>query len=304
VELRHFRYFVAVAEELSFTNAARRLHTAQPSLSHQIRQLEEEVGTPLLARTNRRVRLTAAGRMFLRDAREILGKVEQAAQLAAKTGSGMGGELSIGMMPVAEVRILPTLLPLLASRLRDVRVVLHSLSYAEQLAGFQNCSIDAGFLWGPVKDPDLVTEEVLREEIVVALSAQHPLAKLKRIPVQKLESLPCVAISRPAAPALYDVVAAFYARVTGRVRTLQDADNVLGHLNMVRAGVGFALLPAYVRAIAPRGVVTRPLDWQPPLSVGVVLAHRKNDELPALDAFTTVLRAALDQPVAARDRRV
>jgi DNA-binding transcriptional LysR family regulator len=93
---------------------------------------------------------------------------------------------------------------------------------------------------------------------------------------------------------LYDGVASFYARATGGVRTIQDADNVLGHLNMVRAGVGFAFLPAYVRAIAPRGVVTRPLDWRPPLTVSVVLARRKTDDLPMLEAFRALLRTAID----------
>jgi hypothetical protein len=106
MELRHLRYFVAVAEELTFTRAARQLHTAQPSLSQQIKQLEGHVGTPLLDRTNRRVRLTAAGRVFLREARDVLSRSEQAVHAAARAGSGHAGEISIGVMPAAGL-ILP-----------------------------------------------------------------------------------------------------------------------------------------------------------------------------------------------------
>ena len=126
MELRHLRYFVAVAEELSFTRAAERLHTAQPSLSQQIRQLEAEVGVRLLERTKRRVQLTGAGRVMLREARDILNRVEHAARLACKAASGQAGEISIGTFPGADVKILPRLRPLLAKRLPDVRLVLHS----------------------------------------------------------------------------------------------------------------------------------------------------------------------------------
>ena len=153
VELRHLRYFVAVAEELNFTRAAARLRTAQPSLSQQIRRLEREVGVQLLERTNRRVQLTAAGRAFLREARELLNHADRAVQAAVRADAGQMGTLSVGVMPAAEIQILPRILPAVASRLPDVKLSLHSVPFADALAGLRNQSLDVSFLWAPVEEP-------------------------------------------------------------------------------------------------------------------------------------------------------
>src|SRR5690606_32067538 len=126
VELRHLRYFVAVAEELSFTRAAARLHTAQPSLSQQIRQLEKELGVKLLDRSRHHVAVTNAGRVFLQQAKDILGRVDHAGRLARQAADGLAGELSVGTFPSADVRILPQLRPLIAERMPDLRLLLHS----------------------------------------------------------------------------------------------------------------------------------------------------------------------------------
>jgi LysR family hca operon transcriptional activator len=293
MELRHLRYFIAVAEDLSFTRAAARLRTAQPSLSRQIIQLEEEVGTPLLSRTKRRVVLTAAGRVFLREARLVLAKADQAVKLTVRAGTGEAGELSIGLMPVAEVIILPRLLPALTTHLPHVRVLLHSLSLREQLAALRDVSVDVAFLWGPVREADLVTEEVLRQALVVVLPTGHRLASRPRISLQALEGVPQIRAPRQVAPWLHDAVSSFFRPGAARQHTTPEADHVLGHLNLVRAGVGFALLPEYVESILPEGVVTRPLDWEPAPSLPVVLAHRRDDRLPALDTFKRVLKDAL-----------
>lgn len=296
MELRHVRYFVAVADALSFTRAAEQLHTAQPSLSRQILQLEEEIGTPLFVRTKRRVSLTAAGRVFLREARIVLTRADQAMRLAARAGSGEAGELSIGLMPVAEVVILPRLLPAMSAQLPDVHVQLHSLSLREQLTALRDVSVDVAFLWGPVREPDLVTEEILRQALVVALPAGHRLASKPRVSLRALEGVTQIRAPRHVAPWLHEVVSSFVRADRTGHHTSPDADHVLGHLNLVRAGVGFALLPEYVQAILPDGVVTRPLDWDPAPSLPVVLAHRRADHLPALEAFKRVLRQTLTTP--------
>lgn len=132
MELRHLRYFVAVAEELNFTRAAERLYTSQPSLSEQIRNLEEEIGYPLLNRTRRKVELTEAGVIFLDDAREILHKVEEAVQRAGKAASQAREVLTIGFVPAAEVRIFPAVLPAFRAAFPQVDVVLRSLTSNEQ----------------------------------------------------------------------------------------------------------------------------------------------------------------------------
>jgi LysR family hca operon transcriptional activator len=290
MELRHLRYFVAVAEELSFTRAADRLHTAQPSLSQQIRQLEGEIGVRLLERTKRRVQLTSAGRVLLRESRDILSRVEYAARLASKAAGGQAGEISIGTFPGSDVKILPRLRPLLAKRLPDVRLVMHSKYVLNTMSGLHEGTIDVGFLRGPLSDPDLVIEEVLRERIIAVLPAHHRLARAKRIAVDRLADLPCIAISHAAAPALHDAVATLYQRASVTVEPVQSADNVLGHLGMVAAGLGFALLPDYVSSILPERVVIRPLDWAPEPQVTIVMAHRKSDPSSVVRAFRQLVR--------------
>ena len=145
VELRHLRYFVAVAEELNFTRAAARLHTSQPSLSQQIRQLESAVGVLLLDRSRHHVALTNAGRIFLREARDILGRIDHAGRLAKQAADGRAGELSVGTFPAADVRILPALRPRLAESLPNLRIVLHSKYALDPIKGLQSGALDVAF---------------------------------------------------------------------------------------------------------------------------------------------------------------
>jgi len=288
------RYFVAVAEELNFTRAAARLGTAQPSLSQQIIQLEAQVGTPLLVRNKRSVRLTPAGRVYFREAKDILLRTYRAADLAASAAKGRSHELSIGMMPAAETTILPKLLPLLASRMPALRVGLHSLgAYDDQVGSLRSHATDVAFLWGPVDEIDLVSDLLYEEHFVAVLPAAHPMTKKRRVGLHDLEDIPCVVPSGRTSPSLRHAVSELYERVHARLRPARDADNVLGHLNMVRAGLGFALLPSYVAALAPPGVAIRELDWRPAPVIPVVLAWLKDVDLPILSPFKRVLRDAL-----------
>lgn len=296
MELRHLRYFVAVAEELSFTKAAAKVRTAQPSLSQQIIQLERIVGTSLLERTKRRVRLTPAGRVFLRDARDILNRVELATEEAARAGLGRVRDLSIGLMPVVEVQILPKLLPAMSQEMPDVKLALHSLSLTGHLAGLRDHSLDVAFLWAPINEPDLVTEVVLQEKMVVVLRRDHALANQRAIGPHDLEHLPLIPLTRQAAPALHDMLSGFYQRAAKPVRVVQDADNLMGHLNMVRAGLGCTLLPSYVATILPGGLVAKPFDWKPPLLATCVLAHLRDGHTPLIPKFKRTLRSVLGLP--------
>lgn len=205
IELRHLRYFVAVAEELSFTRAAARLHTAQPSFSQQMRQLERSVGVKLLDRSRHHVALTNAGRIFLRQARDILGRVEHAQRLSRQAADGHVGDLSVGTFPSADVRILPPLRPLLAQHLPDLRLILHSKYAVEPLAGLQTGTLDVAFVRDPLDaDTGLEIVELLREEIVMVLPSHHALARRKKVPVKRLDDLPCITMERSLSPALHD----------------------------------------------------------------------------------------------------
>jgi LysR family hca operon transcriptional activator len=290
VELRHLRYFVAVAEELNFTRAAARLHTAQPSLSQQIRQLEGAVGVALLERSRRHVALTGAGRVFLREAKDILGRMEHACRLAKQAADGRAGDLSVGTFPAADVRILPALRPLLAVQLPDLHLVLHSKYAMEPVAGLLAGTLDVAFMRGPIESGEIETVELLRERIVVMLPAHHALARRNRIPVKSLHDLPCITMDRALSPALHDAISALYQQASIRMHAVSTADNVLGHLHLVQEGLGIALLPESMGALLPPGVVLKPLASDPEPTVSVVLAWKAGNTSPLVRAFADLAR--------------
>ena len=296
MELRHLRYFVAVAEALNFTRAAARLHTSQPSLSQQIRQLEAELGVPLLDRSRHHVVLTDAGRIFLREVKDILGRVEHAGRLAKQAADGRAGELAVGTFPAADVRILPAVRPLIATRLPHVRLILHSKYAIEPTAGLQSGSLDVAFMRGPLNVDTLASVELLREPIVVVLPAHHTLARRKRIPVALLDDLPCITMERSLAPALHDAIALLYGQARIRMHAVSRADNVLGHLQMVQEGLGYALLPDSVGSLLPPGVVLKPLACEPTPMVSIVVAWRIGNTSPLVRAFVELVRQSATAP--------
>jgi LysR family hca operon transcriptional activator len=295
VELRHLKYFVAVAEELNFTRAAVRLNTSQPSLSQQIRQLESAVGVALFSRSRQHVALTSAGRIFLREAKDILGRIEHAGRLAKQAADGRAGDLSIGTFPAAEVRILPALRSLVAGRLPELRLVLHSKYAVEPLSGLLTGALDAAFMRGPVESSGLESRELLQEQIVVMLPAHHALARRKRIPIKLLHDLPCISMDRSLSPGLYDAIAALYRQAHIRMHAVSSADNVLGHLRLVQEGLGYALLPDSMGALLPPGVVSKPLDCSPAPTASIVLAWKSGNSSPLVRAFVDLVRQCCSQ---------
>lgn len=165
MELRHLRYFVTVAEELHFGRAAERLHLSQPPLSMQIKALESEIGTQLLERSRRKVELTPAGAVFLREAREILGRVEQATAAAQRAGRGEIGELSVGFVTIADYNVLPLVLSEFRARHPGVRLNLREATTDAQVRDLAGQRIDVGFVLSPVQDDRLATRPLLREPL-------------------------------------------------------------------------------------------------------------------------------------------
>jgi LysR family transcriptional regulator, hca operon transcriptional activator len=290
LELRHLRYFVAVAEELNFTRAAARIRTAQPSLSQQIRRLERAVGVKLLDRSRHHVALTNAGRIFLRQAKDILGRVEHARQLAQQAAHGRAGDLSVGTFPSADVRILPALRPLIAEHLPDLRLILHSKYAIESLTGLHSGALDVAFVRGPIGAEGLDAVELLREEIVMVLPSHHALARHKRVPVESLDDLPCITMERSLSPALHDAAAKLYHDAKIRMHAVSSADNMLGHLQLVQEGHGFALLPDSVSALLPPGVTFRPLASDPVPTVTILVAWKSGNDSQLVREFVDLAR--------------
>jgi LysR family hca operon transcriptional activator len=296
MELRHLRYFVAVAEELNFTRAAERLETAQPSLSQQIKHLEAHVGTPLLIRNKRHVELTEAGHRFLQDALDILERTDQAVQRIRESSGGQVAELSVAVAPAAEVKVLPKLLPLIRRRMPGLRLILHNLPTNEQKAAFANRTLDVGFLRGPVSLPGVQIEPLLQEKLLIGLPSKHPLALKKRIRVEDLNRHPFIMISRKSSPELHDAVNRFCEESGLRAPIAQRAGNVLGNLNLIRNGVGFGLLPDYVASILPRGVALRRLAVTPEPVVPLMLARSSRSRSPLLPGFLRIVRECFPLP--------
>jgi DNA-binding transcriptional LysR family regulator len=290
MELRHLRYFVAVAEELSFTRAACNLNIAQPPLSQQIRDLEAELGATLFLRTHHHVELTAAGRQFLRDARDVLSRANNAMTAARRTAHGEEGELRLGFVSTAMYDdAVPDLLRDFRERYPAVALHLEQLSSVQQVQALLGRRIDAGFLRPPVNEPLLVERTVTREALMLALPANHPCARKRRVPLRSLAGESWVMVSPEMGAGFYQrtvdlcLKAGFMPRVSMEVGEIQTA------VGLVAAGFGVALVPAVVTALRRRGAVYVPLA-SPRGTVEICIAWLRGHDSPVLHNFLRLLR--------------
>ena len=219
MELRHLRYFVAVAEECHFGRAAKRLFISQPPLSRQIRDLEEELGVELLDRSKQRVRMTDAGRQFLEGARQTLVQAERTIGLAKQAAEGKTGFLSIGYIPTGDLGVIPKVLRPFRKKFPLVELELRSLPVVPQIEELRRERIHLGFLRLPVQAPDLRIEYVHTESLIIALQENHPLTRQGRIPLVALASEPFLMFPRRLAPTYYDELVSFFRAASEFVAT-------------------------------------------------------------------------------------
>jgi len=294
MELRHLRYFIAVAEELHFTRAAERLHIGQPPLSHAIQVLESDVGAQLFERTKRSVRLTGAGALFLADARRILALAAQATDTARRAQRGEAGELRIGF--TFSTRLTP-LFATVINRYRQqfpaVSLTLHEMATVPQIDALGARTLDLGFIRPPeLAIPAAIALTVLREDPLMAvLPASSPLARKKAIAIVELEALPFVMYPQGAGTGIYPQIfrlcreAGFVPRI-GQVAG--EASTIIG---LVAAGCGVSLLPASFDRIRMDGVCYRPITDKAATTT-LLLAQRKAEEAPLVEAFIALARQA------------
>jgi LysR family hca operon transcriptional activator len=291
IELRHLRYFVAVAEELNITKAAARLHTVQPSLGRQIYQLEEFVGVPLLLREGHRLALTEAGRIMLGESRRILHELELIIEQLQREANMTAGRITVGFFPGGELRVFPQLLPYLRSNYPDIELVLRSLKASEQLAALRNRTMDAGFLRGPIEDePQITYETVFTDEIMAFLPAKHPLAKEHHISLRKFAQVPMVELSSLEAPAFNQFVVSLGEEVGIKFRCVLKTESTFATLSAVGAGIGCCLLPSYLEQLMPSTIVARRLNRTPPTTIDLLLVYRKDDTRHNLMVFLSAVR--------------
>ena len=284
MELRHLRYFVAVAEEGSLTvAAARRLHTAQPSLSRQMRDLEYEVGAQLMVRSARGIALTAAGRVFLDHARLALAQVEAAGEAARRAAEPAKQSFALGFLTGQEMDWLPEAMRILRDDLPNIEVTVSS-QYSPQLAdALMRGKLDLAFLRPEPNVVDLTFKTVTKEPLVVIMPGDHRLASQKAIRVQKIAGETFISVSNTA-PVLRTVIDEYLKRSGIDITPDHEADNLAMAMSLVASTRGVALLPAYAQNFLPWSVISRPLDGDVP-TIDLVIGYSNANTSPILKLF-------------------
>jgi LysR family hca operon transcriptional activator len=293
MELRHLRYFVAVAEAGSLTVAAeRKLRTSQPSLSRQIRDLEDEVGAQLLTRRARGIELTPAGRAFLDHARLVLSQVDAAAEAARRVAHPAKPCFAMGFLTGHELTWMPEALRILREELPNIDVMISS-QYSPHLANaLLQGSVDAAFLRRERGMPELAFRALVKEPLVVILPSDHRLAALKAISPGDLVGETFVIVS-DTAPVLRVVINNYLKRSGIHITPDHEADHITMGMSLIASTRGLGLLPAYAKNFLPRSVTSRPLKGDTP-TIELVLGYKKSNKSPILK----LLLSRLDELVA------
>jgi LysR family hca operon transcriptional activator len=284
VELRHLRYFVAVAEEGSLTVAAeRRLHTAQPSLSRQMRDLEYEVGTQLMVRSVRGIELTAAGKAFLDHARLALAQVEAARGAARHAAEPAKPSFAVGFLTGQEMDWLPEAMRILRDELPNMEIKVSS-QYSPQLAdALTRGKIDVAFMRPEAQTPDLAYRLVTKEPLLAFLPRDHRLAARDAIDPQDIVGETIISVSNTA-PTLRVVIDDYLERSNLSIRPDHEVDNLAMAMSLIASTRGVALLPAYAQNFLPWSVISRPIKGYVP-TIDLVIGYDRANTSPTLKLF-------------------
>ena len=231
MELRHLRYFVAVAEELNFTKAAQRMCTVQPSLSQQIKDLEQEVGVQLLLRSNRKVELTEEGKAFLKEARLSLEHAEKAILDARQVAHLTKEQLNIGFVPVAEMKVFPYIMPNIRAQFPELKIHFHSLTDAEQLKSLHKGEIDIAFTRYAEDAPDIESVQVFTEPLALIMPKDCPEAMLRHISIKSFNQQEFIVSDEHSSPELFRIIQEFFKQAKLNVNVVQYSTNILLNVN-------------------------------------------------------------------------
>jgi LysR family transcriptional regulator, hca operon transcriptional activator len=292
MELRHLRYFVAVVEAGSLTVAARKLHTSQPSLSRQIRDLEEEIGARLLTRRARGIELTPAGRAFLEHARSVLSQVEAAADAARRVAHPAKPCFTIGFLIGHELTWMPEALQILRDELPNIDVMISSQLSPQLADALSKGTVDAAFLRRERGVPDLAYRLLVKEPLVAVLPSDHRLAAHEAISPRDLVGETFVGVS-DTAPVLRAVIGNYLKQSGVRITPQHEVDHVVMGVSLIASTGAVGLLPAYAQNFLAPSVTSRPLKGDPP-TVDLVLGYKKSNQSPVLK----LLLSRLDELVA------
>jgi LysR family hca operon transcriptional activator len=284
MELRHLRYFVAVAEEGSLTLAAeRRLHTAQPSLSRQMRDLEYEVGTQLMVRSARGIELTAAGRVFLDHARLALAQVEAGREGARRAAEPTKPSFALGFLTGQEMNWLPEAMRILHDELPNMQVTISS-QYSPDLAdALMRSKLDVAFMRSEARATDVVYKVGSTEPLVAILPSDHRLAAYEAIDPHDVAGETFISVSKTA-PVLRVVIDDYLERLNLGIRADHEVDNLAMAMSLVASTRGVAFLPAYAQNFLPWSVISRPIKGDAP-TIDLVIGYHRANASPTLKLF-------------------
>ena len=289
MELRHLRYFVAVAEECNFRRASARLNVAQPALSVQIRQLEEEIGTKLFERAGRGVVLTAAGAVFLSYARQALRETKSGVERARQAGSGDIGHLDIGYSTAAGFLVFPTVIPAFRHEHPGVKLNFRSLHLSNQLEALASGEIDIGFGYLPFATEGLDVVPLTKEDLVAVIPVGHRLARERTVSIKDLSGEPLVLPNRAVMPQLRQQITNLFDLNGSNIHVAYEVEHAVNLLNFVGTGLGCSLLPTYVLRMKQDTVVYKKVA-PPNLTLELAVMKRKDSRPPADRLFHTALR--------------
>jgi len=284
MDLRHLRYFVAVAEESHFGRAAKRLHVSQPPVSLAIREMETELGLLLFERTSRRTALTPIGQELLRDARAVLARLDAMQEHARRAATGQIGSLALGFISLANYSFLPSTYQRFNEAFPSIKISLSESTSDVILAELEKGTLDIGYVFAPVASPALAYRPLLRERLIVALPESHPLAARDRIQMKSLADENFLIFPRQFSPLVFDTIVGFCAQHGFSPRIAQEARQMQTIVSLVSGGSGIALVPDCLRHLKRDGVVYRPLAGSAP-NIETGIAWRKLDDSRIVRAF-------------------
>src|ERR1700757_3452701 len=295
MELRHLRYFVAVAEMENVSRAALKLHVSQPALSRQIRDLEDEIGFSLLERTAKSVRLTDAGRAFLDNARALLQSADEAVKKARAVASAEPTELHVGYSPTPVAEILPKALRTFQQAVPNVHVRSHDWSNKTILDGIRDGRLQLGLVVPPAKASalhDVRFEELFHERVCVAVAPEHPFARRRAIPIAEVAAEPLIGLTREDYPNFYDYLSIIFSKLKQKPRVVEEHDSFSGIISAVEAGTGITISIDVLGHTFGNRVKLLQITPEPkPISVGI--AGTKGRLSPAAEKFWQCAKEAV-----------
>jgi DNA-binding transcriptional LysR family regulator len=275
-----------VAEELSFIRASRKLFLSQPALSSQIQKLEQELGVKLFERNRRNVEVTAAGTVFIEEARETLARATKAVERVQKAGRGEVGRLRIGFVSSAALEIVPSIVVRFRKKFPEVNLDMMNLRTSDQLQSLAAKTLDVGFLRLPAQHRDLILTVIHREVFVIVLPTTHAFVRKACLTLRDLRDEAFVSYGRQFAPGFFDSIIAMCSACGFAPNIVQETGEMYTAIALVAAGQGVAVLPRSVVLAQPKGVVLRPIAASFGVSE-IALAYRKSDQSTLLDSFVS-----------------